>query len=372
DPWTIAFHLKKPDPIFADKLAMPFASAVPREAVARWGEDFSRHPLGSGPFTLHSWIGGQQIVMLRNPHYFIKNTPRLDAVVALLGVSDELQWLKFEAGDIDIASIPPAEFPYVMKTPSLKRLTLHRVTATTTYLAMNCQMAPFNDVHVRRAFNFAVNKKKLIALINGRGVVAHGVLPPTLPGFDPDLKGYPYDPQRARKLLEAAGLGHGFSPEIWLPADQTMLMLGQSIQQDLALVGVHAILKPVAFGPLLEAVRQPKTVELAVLGWQADFPDPADFLDVLFSKSQWGANNDTFYSNSRVDALLAEAAPISGRARRYAIYNHAERIIVADAPWVFLYNPVTYVIRQPWVHNFKLNPMRPARLDSVWISPHGK
>ncbi len=370
DPWTIIFHLAAPDPIFVDKLAMPFASAVPREAVERWGEDFARHPVGSGPFMLKEWIGGQRIVIVRNPNYFIRGLPKLDAVVDLLGVSAELEWLKFEAAEIDVSAIPTAEFVYVMNTPSLKRLTTHQVTVATQYLGMNCQMAPFTDLRVRQAFNYAIDKQKLIALLNGRGVVARGVMPPTLPGYSPEVKGYPYDPDRARRLLAEAGVSHGLAPELWLLADQTELMVGQSIQQDLALVGVNLSLKPIALAPLLEAVRQPETVPFMVFGWEADFPDPSNFLAVLFSRSQWGANNDTFYYNPRLDALLREAAPVTDLHKRYALYQEAERIIVADAPWVFLYNPVAYVIHQPWVNDFVLNPMRPTRLEKVWVSAH--
>jgi ABC-type transport system substrate-binding protein len=370
DPWTIVFHLDAPDPIFLHKLAMPFASAVPREIVEKWGEDFSRHVVGSGPFILKEWVGGQRIVLSKNPNYFIKGVPHLDAVVESIGVSEDLQWFKFEGGEIDVSSIPPAVFPYVMKTPRLRDLTLRIVTVTTRYLGMNCQMPPFTDERVRRAFNYAVNKPKLIAVLNGRGIVANGVLPPGLPGFDPHLPGFPYDPARARQLLEQAGLAHGFEATLWMPADQTMMILAQSVQQDLDLVGVHLALKAIAFPPYLEAIRQPKTVPLFFAGWEADFPDPANFLDVLLSRKQWGANNDAFYSDPRVDALLAEAAPLSDLARRYAIYDQAQRIIADDAPWVFLYYPITYEIQQPWVHGYVLNPMRPARLEHVWLSPH--
>ncbi|MBF6560393.1 MAG: ABC transporter substrate-binding protein [Candidatus Binataceae bacterium] len=335
DPWTIAFRLTAPDPIFMQKLAMPFAAAVPREAVARWGDDFARHPIGSGPFILREWLGGQRIVMVKNPAYFVKGLPHLDAVVELIGVNDDLQWFKFEAGEIDVAAIPPAVFPYVMKTPRLKALLLRIVTVTTRYLGMNCQMPPFTDLRVRRAFNYAVNKPKLVAVLNGRGIVANGILPPGLPGYDPALAGYPYDPAQARRLLAAAGVARGMSATLWMPADQTMMILGQSIQQDLELVGVHLRLKPVAFAPLLEALRQPRTVPLFFSGWEADFPDPENFLAVLLSRAQWGANNDSYFDDPAFDALLAQAAPLSDLARRYALYRAAQRVAVAQAPWFF-------------------------------------
>jgi oligopeptide transport system substrate-binding protein len=370
DPWTIVFRLSAPDPIFPHKLAMPFAAAVPREVVARYGEDFSRHVVGSGPFMLRQWIGGQRIVLVRNPDYFVKGVPRLDGVVEAIGVNEDLQWFRFETGAIDLSAIPPAVFPYVIKTPRLKALTMRIVTMTTRYLGMNCQMPPFTDVRVRRAMNYAIDKRKLVAVINGRGIPANGVLPPSLPGYDPDLRGYPYDPARARALLEQAGYPHGFTATVWLPADQTMMILAQSVQQDLALVGVQLKLKPVGFAPLLDAIRQPRTVPLFFSGWEADFPDPANFLDVLLSRAQWSANNDSWFYDPRFDALLAKAKPLADPARRFALYRQAQRIAVADAPWVFLYFPVTWQIRQPWVHGLALNPMRPARLDRVWLSPH--
>jgi ABC-type transport system substrate-binding protein len=257
-----------------------------------------------------------------------------------------------------------------MKTPFLRERTLKIVTLATFYLGMNCQMRPFDDVRVRRAFNYAIHKRKFIAVMNGRGVVGTGVLPPGLPGYTSDIEGYSDDPKRARRLLEEAGVGANFSPELWMRADQTETILGQSIQQDLAEVGVHVVLKPVAWPPLLEAMRQPHTTELFLSGWEADFPDPENFLDVLFSKKQWGANNDTFYYNPQLDALVDQAAPIADRKRRYQLYQDAEKIIVGEAPWVFLYNPVSYVIRQPWVHDYVLNPMRPTRLEKVWLAPH--
>ena len=370
DPRTIIFRLRSPDPIFLAKVAMPFAAAVPREAVARYGRDFSRHAMGSGPFMLKEWKSGQRIVVVKNPYYFVKGIPLLDAVVEQMGVDENLEWLKYETGEIDVSAIPPAEFPYVMKKRRLKALTLRLVMLATDYLGMNCQMQPFTDVRVRRAFNYAINKNKLLAVFNRRGVPASGILPPGLPGYDPAIQGYPYDPAKARQLLEQAGIARNFAPQLWIRADETQMMLAQSIQQDLALVGIHALLKPVAWPPLLEAIRQPATVELALTGWEADFPDPENFLEVLFARNQWGSNNNSFYFSPRVDALLAEAARLTEKKERYLIYDEVQKIIVGDAPWVFLYYPVAYVIRQPWVHGYVLNPMRPTRLERVWLDPH--
>ncbi len=311
DPYTIIFHLTGPDPIFPHKLAMPFASAVPREVVEKWGEDFSRHVVGSGAFKLKEWVGGQRLVLEKNPYYYVKDEPHLDGIAEQVGVNAELQWLKFESSEVDVLeAIPPSEFPYVMKTAALRALTLDKSTVTTDYLGMNCQMPPFDDVRVRQAFNYAINKAKLIAVINGRGVVARGVLPPNLPGYDPAVRGYDYDSAKARALLEQAHFRRDLMPALWFRADQTNEMLAESIQQDLALVGVSLRLKPVAWGPLLEAIRQPKNVQLFMSAWEADFAlIRKNFLSVLLSRKQFGSNNDTFYTNPEVEKL-----PRAGRA----------------------------------------------------------
>jgi len=369
DPYTLIFRLSGPDPIFPHKLAMPFASAVPREVVEKWGEDFSRHVVGSGAFKLREWIGGQRIVLEKNPYYYVKGQPRLGGVVEQVGVNAELQWLKFESSEIDVLeAIPPSEFPYVMKTPALRALTLNKSTVTTEYLGMNCQMPPFDDVRVRQAFNCAIDKQKLIAVINGRGIMARGVLPPNLPGYDPDVRGYDYDPAKARALLEQAHFPHDPKLPLWFRADQTGEMLAESIQQDLALAGVSVALKPVAWGPLLEAIRQPKNVQFFMSAWEADFPDPENFLSVLLSRKQFGSNNDAFYTDPAVEALLGQAALVSDMKKRYAIYDQAQRIVIADAPWVFLIHPVQYVMRKPWVHDFIMNPMRPTRFEPISLS----
>ncbi len=371
DPFTLVFRLTGPDPIFPHKLSMPFASAVPREEVEKWGEDFSRHVVGSGPFKLREWIGGQRLVLEKNPDYRLGGIPRLDGIVEQVGVNGELEWLKFESGEIDVVEgIPPSEFPYVMKHPSLRKLTRSKTTVTTTYLGMNCQMPPFTNVRVRQAFNYAIDKKKLVAVLNGRGLVARGVLPPNLPGFDPGVRGYDYDPTKARALLESAHFPLALKPNLWFRADQTTVMLAESIQQDLALVGISISLKPVAWGPLLEAIRQPNNVELFMSGWEADFPDPENFLSVLLSRKQFGSNNDAFYTDPEVEKLLDEAAPITDMTKRYELYDQAQKIVIEDAPWVFLYHPVSYVICKPWVHDYVLNAMRPTRFDQVWLSKH--
>jgi ABC-type transport system substrate-binding protein len=371
DAHSVRFRLREVDPLFLHKLAMPFAAAVPKEEVDRWGEDFARHPTGTGPFMLQQWRSGQELVVVRNPQYFVPGVPRLAGIQRLVGVNDELAWLKYESGQLDVSNIPPAEFPHVMRDPRYQPLLRHVTTMRTNYLGMNCRMPPFSDRRVRQAMNFAINKEKLLRLINNRGVVAKGFLPPTMPGYDPALSGYPYDPQRARELLAEAGYRDGFHTTLWARSDETTLRLAQAVQQDLADVGIAMRIKPIAWAPFLEAVREPDLVPAFLLGWEADFPDPSNFLEVLLHSKNIGSNNNTNYSDPEVDHLLDAAAHTADQAARMRLLQSAERIAVEDAPWVFLFHPTSYAIVSARVRDFRLHPLRPARFEHVWLAGVG-
>jgi len=367
-PASLRITLRDFDPLFLHKLAMPFAAAVPSEEVARWGEDFARHPVGTGPFMLQEWAAGQHLLLVRNPDYFVSGVPQLRGVLRLVGVNDDLAWLKYESGQLDVTNIPPAEFPRVIREPRYQALLHHVTTMRTSYLGMKCTLPPFSNPRVRQAMNFAVNKRKLLRLVNDRGVVAQGLVPPNMPGYNPDVQGYPFDPLKARQSLEEAGYASGFATTLWVRSDETTLRLAQSVQQDLADVQVDVRIKAIAWGPFLEAVRAPDLVPFFYLGWEADFPDPSNFLEVLLHSKNIDTNNNAEYSNPEVDRLLDEAARTVDPEARLHILQGAERVAIVDAPWVFLFHPVTYQVVHPRVRGFRLHPLRPPRFERVWLA----
>ncbi len=367
DARTLEVELAEPDPLFLHKLALMFAAVVPAERARALGDDFTTRPLGSGPFVLREWRRGERVVLARNPRYRRRDRPYLDGIVQQVGVNPELSWLMFESGELDVSGIPPADFPSVMRDPVRAALTVHATALETMFVGLNCEMPPLDDRRVRQALNYAVNKAGVIALLNGRGVEARGIVPPNMPGYHVELAGYPYDPEKARALLDAAGHADGFTTEIWTQGTDTDLKIAQKMQQDLAKVGVHLEIKSVAWSAFLEAIRQPKTVPVFDLGWSADFPDPSNFLDVLFHSG--GANNHSFYGNAEVDRLLERARTITDQEARFAIDAEAERRIVDDAPVIFLYHPITYVMHDPRVHDYTIHPLLPTRLTDVWLTP---
>ena len=369
DTGTLAIELAEPDPLFLHKLALMFAAVVPAALAQRLGDDFTSQPIGSGPFVLREWRRGERIVLARNPRYRRSDLPYLDGIVEQIGVNQQLAWLMFESGELDVAQIPPADFPAVMRDPARAEQAIHATTLTTAYLGLNCRMPPLDDRRVRQALNYAVNRAEVIALLNGRGIPARGIVPPNLPGYHGDFPGYGFDPTKARALLAEAGHAQGFATELWTQGADTDVKIAQKIQQDLAKIGVDLGIKLVAWSPFLEAIRQPRTVPIFDLGWSADFPDPSNFLDVLFHSSRWDANNHTFYANPTVDRLLDRARTLADEVERVHLYAEAERLIVEDAPAIFLYHPITYVIRHPRVHGYAIHAFLPARLTEVWLDP---
>jgi ABC-type transport system substrate-binding protein len=369
-PHRVDLVLTAPDLLFLHKLAMPFASVVDREAVDRHGDvGFARNPAGTGAFVFAEWVYGQRLRLARNPTYFRPERPYLDGVELSIGASDQLAWFKYQRGELDISGIPSAEFTRVRADPRYRPVLLERTTLRTQYLGLNNELAPFDQVAVRQAMNFAVDKERLLDLIDRRGVVANGILPPDMPGYDPNRPvTYPYDPAAARRRLDEAGLAAGFVTTLWATRDDGALRIAQSVQQDLRAVGVDLRIKPVDFPALIEAIRHPRQVPIFLLGWEADFPDASNFLTVLLHSRGRGANNNAFYANPDVDRLLDEADATADPARRLALFQAAETQIMHDAPWIPLFHPVTFAVRHPRVRGYELHPLRPARIENTWLA----
>ncbi len=375
---TLEIELVQPDLPFLYCIAMPFAYAVPREEVERHGDEFGRYPVGSGPFTLARWQRGTGLRLEKNPGYYRADDIRLEAIDLMVGGDETLHMMMFERGELDIASvtstgIPDADFIRVMNDPVLSKRVAHQALNAIQYLSMNTELPPFDNVNVRRAVNHAIDRERIVGLISDRGIPARGVLPPGMPGFNEALAGYDHDPEKARTLLEEAGFTEGFTTELMVTAQSGIdSKIGQAVQQDLAEVGITVEIRPVTGPTRIEATGTRGAVPFATFGWYQDYPDPSNFLDVLLNGNritEVHSTNVAFYDNERVNALLNEASSSTDQGHRLALYQEAERLIVDDAPWVFLYYPQMYLLRQPWLKGLKLNPVWPIRYELMWVEP---
>jgi len=372
----IVFKLKYPDVTFMNWMAMPFAYAVPRETVEKWGNDgLSEHPNGCGPFKLESWVHDRQAHFVKNADYFDKGLPKCERIELTIGGDDMLQLMRMEVGDRDLLSLedaPAADFVRLLKDKKWQPLMMHAPMGDTRYITLNTEMKPFNKREVRQAMNFAIDRDRIVMLMTRRAQIARSALPPGTPGYNPQMKGYAHDPEKARELLKQGGYPDGFTITLWYATTVGWhVKAAQSIKEDLKKVGVAVNLKGVTYTELKNVAGTRGKIEMSILGWVQDFPDPSNFLDVLFNGGKitpTSCQNRAFYSNPQVNKILDAAYIERDTKKRLKMYGEAEKMIVDDAPWVFLFHTERYYLRQPWIEGFELHPMWSARYEYVGVN----
>lgn len=348
DDRTIRFHLSQPDATFLNVLALDFASVVPKEAVDAANGDFGKHPVGSGAFELKDWTIGQKLTFVRNPDYF-KSRPNLDGFTVEIGQEPLVNILRLQKGEIDIAGdgIPPAEYLKMKNDAAMAGMIVDRGQLETSYITINTTLKPFDDVRVRQALNMAINKERIIRIINGRATPATQVLPPLMPGYDKDYAGYPYDVAKAKALLQEAGVPDGFATTLYAMNADPNPRIAQAIQQDLAAVGIKAEIKSEAQAQVIEAGGTKASSPLiwsGGMGWIADFPDPSDFYGPILGcgGATQGGWNWTWLCDKAYEAKAASADAMSEPAQRDARYSTWRgiftEIMQKSAPWVPVFN----------------------------------
>lgn len=366
DPHTVEIHVTKPySPLLGDLAMFPMVSPA---AVQQYGEQFSDHPVGTGPFELEAWNKGEQVVLRRFDGYWGKR-PGLDRIVFEVDPDARQRLIDLESGSVDLATaILPDEQPFVELHPDL---VLHHTPGNdVSYLAMNTMHKPFDDVRVRRAANFAVNKEPIVKLAyQGRAVPADSPLPPSEWGFHEPRVRYGYDPAMAKKLLAEAAADGTFDPnqvfKLYAPSTPRPYVsqperVARFLQASLEQAGIHTelVLQPYAAH---RASLENGEHDLAVFGWIGDTGDPDNFLYVLFHSDNaniGGAQNVAFYRDATVDQWLEEAQSVADETTRSGLYAAVQDRLAADAPWV------------PIAHSELVVAGR-AELEGVILSPTG-
>jgi ABC-type transport system substrate-binding protein len=351
---SVKVTLSQPNAAFLNVLATNFAFIVPKEEVIKAGEDWGRKPVGSGPFTLESWTTGQELMFKRNPNYFIKSLPKLETVNIKVGQDPSVAYLALQRGEVDLLGdgIAPANFLQAQSDPKLKSLIVSTPLVNTTYVSINSGVKPFTDLRVRQALQYAIDKKKVLKIINGRGLIANQILPPKMPGYDSSYKGYDFNPEKARVLLKAAGLSKGFSSTLYTNSTDPNPRIAQSIQQDLAAVGIKIELKSQAASTVIEAAGTPKTAPLVWSGgmaWTQDYPDPSDFYWPILScrSAVQGGWNWPFTCDKTLDAAASKADQMTTpeqRSKRLEEYKKIYKKLMDQSVWVPMFNEVRYTM----------------------------
>ncbi|MEJ6608365.1 MAG: ABC transporter substrate-binding protein [Paracoccaceae bacterium] len=368
-PSTVRIELSRPDATFLHVMALNFASVVPREAVEASGDDFGKNPVGTGAFSLAEWTIGQRLVFAKNETYWRNGIPYLDQITFEVGQEPIVALLRLQNGEVDVPGdgIPPAKFQEVMGDPAQAGRVVEGGQLHTGYITLNTQMPPFDNADVRRAVNMAINKDRIIQIINGRAIAATQPLPPTMPGYTEGYEGYAFDPEAAKAMLAKAGFAEGFETELYVMNTDPNPRIAQAIQQDLAGIGITAGIKSLAQASVIAAggeADQAPMIWSGGMAWIADFPDAANFYGPILgcSGAIQGGWNWSWYCNEALDEKSASADAIVDPARageRLEMWSEIYMTIMEDAPWVPVFNEQRYTMKSP----------RMGGKDALYVDP---
>ncbi len=358
-------------------ISMQYCSIVPKEAVEKYGINFRRHPVGTGPFKFIKWEEGQALIMQKNPNYFEKDStgkrlPYLDGVNISFYDSKATEFLLFRQKQLDFINDIEASFKDEILT---KQGTLRKdwkgkiVLQTNPYLNIEylgimvdstnelVKNSPLKNRKIRQAINYGFDRRKMVLYLrNSLGTPAEsGFVPMGLPSFDAAaVKGYHYDPAKAKQLLSEAGFQDGKGlPEIKLLTIAIYADMANFIAKQLEESGIKVQVEVVQKALLL-TMTSSSTAAFFRGSWIADYPDAENYLSVFYSKNP-APPNYTRYKSSAFDLAFEKAITEDNDSVRYKLYQQADQIMMNDAPVVPLWYDKVVRLVQPDVLNFTPN-----------------
>ena len=373
DELTIEITIDEAKSYFLAKLTYPTGFVLDRDNVEANPRSWFREPNGTGPFRLEEYVVGETLVLSRNEDFHL-GPPKLEEVEFILSGGTSL--LMYENNEIHVAGVGLADLDR-LNDPSndlYSELKTAPASFSVNYIGLNVNEPPLDDVKVRQALNLAIDKEEIASIVLGDLVrPADGILPPDFPGYAEEIRGYEFDPTRARQLLEESKYGGDLEnlPPITITTPGSF---GANVSLDMEVIlqmwernlGITAEFQQTEFATFLKDLHKGR-FQMFDIGWIADYPDPENFLDILFHSQS--TNNHTHYSNPEVDELLVQARVETDTTRRYSLYNQIEQMILDDAPWVPLwFDGESKLLVKPNVHDFLLPPLIIPRYRFVYIS----
>lgn len=392
DDSTFQIELLQPYAPFIYYLVNSLGDVVPREAVEAYKEDFFRHPVGTGPFTFVSWTPDRDLVLRRNPSYWGRDgegnqLPFLDELRFLFIKDDKIQFNEFVSGNLSESfGIPTEQFPSLVDSSRRLRKSFDKFQLQTTpamltwYFDFNNVKAPFNNADVRRAFNYAIDREKIVRFVLQNSPYApavHGLVPPVFKGYPVEsIKGYGFNPAEAKRLLAQAGFPEGANfPQVTLQVypEPRLNQVAQAVQEMLrTTLNVKVDIQVTEFPQLLD---QAQLGRLLFWGsrWYGDYPDPETYLVLLNGElvpSQEGLPsypNSSRYNSPEFNALFRKGVSTIDRVAQMKYYAEAERVAMADAPIMPLFYEMHYRLLQSNVRDCPLDAMARVDMKYTWL-----
>ncbi len=372
DGRTLRITIDAPKAYFLAKLTYPTAYVLNSENVENGGRSWTDNPVGTGAFTLAEYRIGQRIRLARNDNYWDRPA-FLDEV--FYNLSGGVSMAMYENDEIDITGVGLADLDRVNDpTEELNRdLVDTPAQFGVQYIGFNVDEAPFDDVKFRQALNLAVDKELISSQVFADLLEpAYGIIPPEFPGYNPDLEGLRFNIDRARQLLaESKYADESNRPRIIVTVPGSGGSPGLDVEviadmwrRDL---GVNVEIQQVEWATYLQDLNRKRLQAWGGVAWQADYPDPQDFIDILFySETQGNRGN---YSNPTVDALVEQARTEQDVSRRIELYREAEAIIVDEAAWLPLwFDTDRKALLKQRVQDYRFTQIAIPKFKDVWVT----
>ena len=341
DPLTVKITLKTPFGAFIPTLAHPAAMMLSPQAIKKYAGNLLRNPVGTGPYVFVSW-SADTLKTKKNPNYWRAGLPHLNGVTFRSVPEDGARIAMLQTGEAQmIYPVPPQMVPIVSRSADLVLANDPSIFAR--YVAMNVTQKPFDDLRVRQALNYAVNKEAFTRVVyNGYAQPMQAPEAPRVTFYSKQGE-WPYDPTKAKQLLGQAGLSGGFDTTMWSLSDTQSVQAMQFLQQQLGAVGVRVKVEPLEAGVMssrIWTVQKPADSKLQLYygGWSPSTGDADWALRPLFATGSFppALYNVGYYSNKQVDQDLAAGLGTADAAQRAKAYTDAQAVIWKDAPWIFL------------------------------------
>ena len=371
DERTLRLTIDAPKAYFIAKLTYPTAFVLNKSNVESLGRKWTDKPVSTGPFNLKEYRIGQRIRLERNNNYWGR-LAYLDEVV--FNLAGGVSMAMYENDEIDITSVGLADLERVQDpTEDINRdLVEVPPNFAVSYVGFNMKEPPFDDAAFRQALNHSVDKQLIADQVFSNLVKpAYGIIPPGFPGFSPDIDGLEFDPQLAKDLLAQSAYadptkrpriiltvpGTGGSPGL------TTEVVADMWRQNL---GIEIEIQQVEWATYIQDLHRGRLQAWSGLSWQADYPDPQTFIDVLFRSNS--AINYGGYANGQVDEYVVSAQTEQDATKRVKFYNDAEQIIVSEAAWLPLWWGVdSKALVKPWIKDYVFSSMTIPKFKNVWI-----
>nr|WP_106781063.1 ABC transporter substrate-binding protein [Lysinibacillus timonensis] len=363
DPMTVTFVLSDPFPPFLSTLAANYGNIVNPKVLEHdqdgdLGQNYlATNTMGSGPYQLTDWKKGDSLKLELNEHSKVQ--PAIKTVLFKIVGDPSVQRMQLEKGEIDIAEgIPVDQIDTVKSLNNVELLQQPSLLVDYIYINNNNGNPALQDIKVRQALNYGIDYASLIDGVQlGYATQMQGPIPDGIWGHDKSVKQYNYDVEKAKELLNEAGVENleidllYSDNKTWWETEALM------IQANLAEIGVKVNLNKVAYATSREMMDKGE-FDLALGVWSPDFGDPFMFMNYWFDSSNHGlAGNRAFYTNSEVDKLLKEAATNNNQGQREEIYKQIQDIVIEEAPYILLYQKDFMLPISKDVKGFVYNPM---------------